>query len=80
MDSGARPLKHYPPDLDSGNKTKRPCLHASPSFTGSQESGDLECESRAGDVEGRRHRDRSPSGGVICFGMVSTASGLPFLL
>ena len=80
MDSGARPLKHYPPDLDPGNTTKRPCFHASPSFTASQESGDLECKSQAEDVEVRRHRDLSPSGAVICFGMVSTASGLPFLL
>ena len=78
MDSGARPLKHYPPDLDDGNRTKRPCFHASPSFTASQESGDLECGSQ--DVEVRRHRDRSPSGDVICFGMVSTASAHPFLL
>lgn len=80
MDSGARPLKHYPPDLDPGNRTKRPCFHAAPSFTASQESGDLECESQAGDVEVRRHRDRSPSGGMICFGMVSTASEHPFWL
>ena len=80
MDSGARPLKHYPLDLDPGSRTKSPCLHAPPSFTASQEGRDLECESQAGDVEVRRHRDRSPSGGVICFGMVSIASGLPFLL
>ena len=78
MNSGAGPLKHYPPDLDPGHRTKRLCFHASPSFTAFQESEDLECESQAGNVEVHRHRDRSPSGGVICFGMVSTTSWLLF--
>lgn len=80
MHSGARLLKHYPSDLDPGNRTKRLCLDASPSFTASQESENLECESQAGNAEVHRNRDRSPSGGEICFGMVSTTSGLPSLI
>ena len=80
MNSGARPLKHYPPDLEPGNRTKRLCFHASSSFPTSQASEDLECESQAGNAEVHRHRDLSPSGGVICFGMVSTTSELPFLI
>ena len=80
MASGARPLKHYAPDLDPGDRTKRPCLHASPPFIASQDSGALESESHDGNVEVRKHRDRAPCRSVICFGMVSTASRLLFLL
>ena len=72
----ARPLKHYPQDLDPGNRTKRLCLDASPSFTASQDGEDLESKSQARNAEAHRHRDRSSSGGVVCFGMVSTTSGL----
>ena len=77
MISVARPLKHYPPDLDPGNRTKRLCLDAFPSFTASLESEDLVSESRAENAEAHRHRDRFSSGGLICFGMVSTTSGIP---
>ena len=76
MNSVARPLKHFPSDLDPGNETKRLCFDASPSFTASQESEDLECDSRARIAEAHSQRDRSSSGDVICFGMVSTTSGL----
>ena len=80
MNSLARPLKHYPPDLDPGSRSKRLCFDASPTFTASLESEDLECDSQARNGEAHRHRDRSSSGGVICFGMVSTTSGIPSLI
>ena len=80
MNSVARPLKHYPSDLHPGNRTKRLCFDASPSFTASQDGEDLECGSQARNAEAHRPRDRSSSGGVICFGMVSTTSGILSLI